>query len=57
MFSAYSMRARGATAAAVHGLHQEDIQHLADVKDANWLARYNRNYLGKRLRVSRAIGL
>ena len=57
VFSAHSMRAGGATAAAVHGLHQEDIQHLAGVKDANWLAWYNRHYLGERLRVSRAIGL
>jgi len=47
----------GATAAAVHGLHREEIQHLAGVADPNWLAYYNRNYLAERLRVSQAIGL
>ena len=47
----------GATAAAVPGLHREDIQHLAGVKDVNWLAYYNRMYLAERLRVSRTIGL
>ena len=55
--SAHSMRAGGATATAVHGLHQEYIQHLTGVKDANWLAWCSRHYLGERLRVSRAIGL
>ena len=41
----------------VHGLYQEDIQHMTGVKDANLLAWYNRHYLGERLRVPRAIGL
>ena len=57
VYSAHSMRAGGATAAAVHGLHREEIQHLAGVADSNWLAYYNRNYLAERLRVSQAIGL
>jgi hypothetical protein len=57
VFSAHSMRSGGATAAAVHGLHREDIQHLAGVKDVNWLAYYNRMYLAERLRVSQGIGL
>ena len=57
VFSAHSMRAGGATSAAAMGLHREDIVHLAGVKDPNWLAYYNRNYLAERLRVSRAIGL
>jgi hypothetical protein len=57
VFSAHSLRSGGATAAAVHGLHREDIQHLAGVKDVNWLAYYNRLYLAERLRVSQAIGL
>ena len=57
VYSAHSMRAGGATAAAVHGLHREEIQHLAGVADPNWLAYYNRNYLAERLRVSQAIGL
>jgi len=57
VFSAHSMRSGGATAAAVHGLHREDIQHLAGVKDVNWLAYYNRMYLAERLRVSQSIGL
>ena len=57
VLSARSMRAGGATATAVHGLYQEDIQHMTGVKDANWLAWYNRHYLGERLRVPRAIGL
>ena len=48
------MRAGGGTAAAVHGLHREDIQHLAGVADPNWLAYYNRNYLAERSRVSLA---
>ena len=56
-FSAHSMRAGGATEAAVHKLHREDIQHLAGVNDPNWLAYYNRTYLAERLRVSRALGL
>ena len=51
------MRAGGATAAAVHGLHREEIQHLAGMADPNWLAYCNRNYLAERLRVSQAIGL
>ncbi len=46
-----------AAAAAVHGLHREEIQPLAGVADPNWLAYYNRNYLAERLRVSQAIGL
>jgi hypothetical protein len=41
----------------VHGLHREDIQHLAGVEDVNWLAYNNRLYLAERLRVSQAIGL
>ena len=45
------------TAAAVHGLHREEIRPLAGVADPNWLAYYNRNYLAERLRVSQAIGL
>ena len=57
VYSAHSMRAGGATAAAVHGLHREEIQHLAGVADPNWLAYYNRNYLAERIRVSQAIGL
>ena len=57
VYSAHSMRAGGATAAAVHGLHREDIQHLEGVADPNWLAYYNRNYLAERIRVSEAIGL
>jgi hypothetical protein len=57
VFSGHSMRSGGATAAAVHGLHREDIQHLAGVKDVNWLAYYNRMYLAERLRVSQTIGL
>jgi hypothetical protein len=57
VYSAHSMRSGGATAAAVHGLSREDIQHLAGVKDANWLAYYNRMYLATRLRVSQGIGL
>ena len=57
VYSAHSMRAGGATAAAVHGLHREEIQHLAGVEDPNWLAYYNRNYLAERIRVSQAIGL
>ena len=57
VFSAHSLRAGGATAAAVHGLHREDILHLAGVNDPNWLAYYNRTYLAERLRVSRAMGL
>ena len=57
VFPAHSMRAGGATATAVHGLYQEDIQHMTGVKDANWLAWYDRHYLGERLRVPRAIGL
>ena len=57
VYSAHSMRAGGATAAAVHGLHREEIQHLAGVADPNWLAYHNRNYLAERLRVSQAIGL
>ena len=57
VYSAHSLRAGGATAAAVHGLHREDILHLAGVNDPNWLAYYNRTYLTERLRVSRAMGL
>ena len=57
VYSAHSMRAGGATATAVHGLHREEIQHLAGVDDPNWLAYYNRNYLAERIRVSQAIGL
>jgi hypothetical protein len=57
VFSGHSMRSGGASAAAMHGLHREDIQHLAGVKDVNWLAYYNRKYLAERLRVSQAIGL
>jgi len=57
VFSAQCMRGGGATEAAVHGLSPAEIQHLAGVKDPNWLAYYNRNYLGERLRVSRALGL
>jgi len=57
VFSGQSMRSGGASAAAQHGLHREDIQHLAGVKDVNWLAYYNRKYLAERLRVSQAIGL
>ena len=45
------------TAAAVHGLHREEIRHLAGVDDPNWLAYYNRSYLAERIRVSQAIGL
>ena len=41
----------------MHGLHREDILHLAGVNDPNWLAYYNRTYLTERLRVSRAMGL
>ena len=55
--SALARNFGGATAAAVHGLHREEIQHLAGVADPNWLAYYNRNYLAERLRVSQAIGL
>ena len=57
VFSGQSMRSGGASAAAQHGLHRKDIQHLAGVKDVNWLAYYNRMYLAERLRVSRTIGL
>ena len=35
VYSAHSMRAGGATAAAVHGLHREEIQHVAGVADPN----------------------
>ena len=58
VYSAHSMRAGGGegTAAAVHGLHREDIQHLAGVADPNSLAYYNRNYLAERIRVAQAIG-
>jgi hypothetical protein len=57
VYSAHSMRSGGATSAAVNKLHREDIQHLAGVKDVNWLAYYNRMYLAERLRVSQGIGL
>jgi len=57
VFSAQCMRGGGATEAAVHGLSPAEIQHMAGVKDPIWLAYYNQNYLGERLRVSRALGL
>ena len=56
-YSAHCMRAGGATEAAISGLSPADIAHLAGVADLNWLAYYNRNYLGERLRVSRSLGL
>mmetsp|Transcript_73989 Transcript_73989/g.139860 ORF Transcript_73989/g.139860 Transcript_73989/m.139860 type:complete len:468 (+) Transcript_73989:167-1570(+) len=57
VYSAHSMRSGGATTAARQGLSREEIQHLAGVKDVNWLAYYNRMHLAERLRVSQGIGL
>jgi hypothetical protein len=57
LFAGHSARAGGATEAAAHGLHQEDIQHLAGVVSPTWLACYNRRYLDDRLRASRSLGL
>jgi hypothetical protein len=52
-----SLRSGTATAAASHGLHREDTQHLAGVQDVNWLAYCNRTYLAEQVRASRTIGL
>ena len=57
LFAGHSARAGGASEAAAHGLHQEDIQHLAGVTDPAWMLCYNRRYLPEQLRVSRALGL
>ena len=57
LFVGQSVRSGGAAPAAIHGLPHGDIQHLAGVRDPNWLSYYNRNYLGERLRISRAVGL
>ena len=56
-YAGHSMRAGGATSAAIHGLSPAEICHLAGVKDINWLTWYNRHYLASRIRASRSIGL
>ena len=56
-YAGHSMRAGGATSAAIHGLSPAEICHLAGVKDINWLTWYNRHYLAPRIRASRSIGL
>ena len=57
LFAGHSARAGGASEVAAHGLHQEDIQHLAGVTDPAWMLCYNRRYWPEQLRVSRALGL
>ena len=56
-YAGHSMRAGGATSAAIHGLSPAEICHLAEVKDINWLTWYNRHYLASRIRASCSIGL
>ena len=56
-YAGHSMRAGGATSAAIHGLSPAEICHLAGVKDVNWLTWFNRHYLASRIRASRSIGL
>ena len=55
-YAGHSMRADGATSAAIHGLSPAEICHLAGVKNISWLQRYNRHYLASRIRASRSIG-
>lgn len=56
-YAGQSLRAGGATSAALSGLSSAEIAHLAGVKDVNWPTYYNRNHLSSRLRASRALGL
>jgi len=55
-YAGHSMRAGGATSAAVHGLAPAEITHLAGVSSVDWLVWYNRHHLTSRLLASRAIG-
>ena len=69
-FAGQSVLSGGVASAAMYGLRLHvsrrvtldltwhgDIQHLAGVKYSDWLSYYNRNYLGVRLQISRAVGL
>jgi hypothetical protein len=56
-YAAQSMRSGGATSAVIGNLSPPKINHLAGVKDVNWLVGYERKRLASRLRTSRAVGL
>ena len=53
----HSPRSGAASQAARDGLPPHAINHLAGVKDINWLVSYNRELDSDRLRASWSLGL
>ena len=56
LFAAHSLRAGGATAAAVWKLSQHEIAMVSATSSTCWLEWYDRRSLARRLQLSRAIG-
>ena len=56
LFAAHSLRAGGATAAAVGKLSQHEIAMVSATSSTCWLEWYDRRSLARRLQLSRAVG-